>query len=317
MPNSTEYETSSNSDDFDATIVENPTKKRKGRLNTMNINSNSNEMLKALQLMEERLCNKIDSFYTSLDNKIDGVKSELMEQMAAISASVDAKLERKASVTDVDNLRKDVRLLQTQQNSTEATLDRIERESLLNRLIVSGIPYTNQEDPKSIINKIITTIGCREMRFNVYRAKPRNSNVTAFSPNNHLTPSSLASSSTGNVAATNDSRNNFVLPKVAAPTMILRFESTDERYEFYHHYLKFKALNLTHIGFNTPQRIFVNELLTKRNTAILLLVRKLKYSGKISKYYTSRGIIFITRTTDDEPNNTAIYDLTMLSNLDD
>lgn len=289
MSESSQSESSDRAEDLNTTVIcNNPTKKKRGRTNS------AEPMLLALQSMENRLTSKIessieslatrldakiDSFATRLDNKIDIVERDLTSQISAVSSFVESKIKDMVPVSVVLKIQDDVGRLQNMQKHTENILDRIERENLLSRLIVTGLPYVENEDLTKIFENIALVIGCRSLVAGAYRSKTTGT----------LTNNTAADSSSSNMyTAASSSR---VLPHLSSrfksskgilsPPIIIKFDTSEKRFEFFQHYFKFKDLNLKHIGFNTASRIYINELLTKKNSEIFRMVRNLKAQGVI------------------------------------
>lgn len=206
--------------------------------------------------------------------------------------SFDEKLNQKASASAVVKLQEDVNILQEKQKYSEGILDKIERENLLDRLIVSGIPYVSNEDLISISNRICLATGCKIPIASAFRLK-------SFVKTDVPTTSNAGSSKMN-----------------PTPPIIFKFFTPEQRFDFFHCYHTFKILNLKHVGFGTEQRIYINELLTKRNYEIQYLARKLKELGKISKYHSSRGIVHVSRLVNGKLVSQPIYDKTKLSSLD-
>lgn len=310
-------------EDLNVTLMENPPKKKRGRVNSLSkLNDfHSNEsLLVAIQAMESRLSTKIDTLgnclntkidllAARLDVKIDKVESDLTAQISSLSTSVDNRFKEKASVSDLNNLQIDVTLLQNKQKHSESILDKIEREHLLNQLIISNIPYIEKEDLLNVCGKISNAIGCQVPIIAAYRLKTKLTSKEQFA--SALTADNNINASTS--CTNNQPKGN--IPKGNFPSIVVKFDSTENRFNFFHQYLSFKNLNIQHIGFKTASRIYINELLTKRNSEILQLVRKLKVHNKISRYYTSRGIVYVSKP-DDKLKSFPILDKKDLTNLD-
>lgn len=303
MSSSSRSESSENGEDLNTTIIcNNPPKKKRGRTNS------HDAMLAALQSMESRLSSKIessieslaarldskiDSFVANLDNKIDCVERDLNAKIIAVATTFENKvieLENKSKEIEptINKIVEDVDKLKNLQRHYENTLDKFERECLLTRLVISGIPYVPNEDLKNICENIANAIGCSPSFSGVYRS-----------------PSTKKESTIDDMPSTSKG--------IRTSSIIIKFATIDERYEFLHHYFKFKLLNLTHIGFKTPSRIFINDLLTKKNSEILHQIRKIKKSGIISRYHISRGIVFAHKMVNDVLVTSPIFDKEQLA----
>lgn len=322
MSESSQSESSDRAEDLNTTVIcNNPTKKKRGRTNS------ADPMLLALQSMENRLASKIessiealanrmdakiDSFAARLDNKIDSVERDLTLQITTVSSFVESKIKEMAPISVVTKIQDDFNKLQKMQKHTESILDKIERESLLTRLIVSGLPYVENEDLCKIFENIAMVIGCGSSVAGAYRAKTSNTITTT-----NAADSSLSNNSTS-VASSSCIPNDFTRRAksskgILSPPIIIKFDTSEKRFDFYQHYFKFKQLNLKHIGFNTASRIYINELLTKKNSEIFRMVRNLKARDIISRYHTSRGVVYVYKIVNDALVASPIFDKEQLS----
>ncbi|KAL9695245.1 hypothetical protein quinque_014530 [Culex quinquefasciatus] len=69
-------------------------------------------------------------------------------------------------------------------------------------------------------------------------------------------------------------------------------DSWQHRNAFYASYLNHRDLNLSHIGFQNTNRIYVNENLTKEDREIRAAALRLKKEGKVQKVYSRNGIVY-------------------------
>lgn len=304
-------DSSAMSDDLNMSVTENPVKKKRGRTNSLpSVNKDQllfsafEEMKNQFKSMENNVSTKIDSLTSSMDAKIETLRSDFSNQISSLSANIDIKLSSMAPISVTDSLQQEVKRLGDLYKQSESRLDLLERESLLNRLLISGIPNTKNENLSELFNRIADCIGCEHFKINAYRLNQQNKLQNASNSNN---------------------------------TIMVKFYSTEERFQFFHKYLKFKNLSLNNIGFcesdaHNPAsssfgsnsstiakkslRIFINELLTKKNSEILRLVRKLKDSNIINGYYTSRGVVYTTKNNDGVIKSTPVYNKCDLPNLD-
>ena len=95
--------------------------------------------------------------------------------------------------------------------------------------------------------------------------------------------------------------DNCNLFRVKSGAVVIKFSSSYVKDLFFRSYLKFKRLNLTHIGFDSAQRIFVNESLTKQTATLLKTANKFRKDGWISNTFTKNGFLFIKKRPDDVP----------------
>lgn len=289
--------------DLDVTLIENPPRKKRGRVNSLTlINDTNNSLLIALEAMECRLTSRIDHLQTSLDTrintlatrldtKIKKVEDDLSSKIVSLSMVVDEKLMDKATVSSVAILNKDFMILQEKQKQSESTIDKIEREYLLDRLIISNIPYVENENLVEIYDKISKAIGSQSKIVSAHRLKIKETfskQLKSGNASTHNEETTHASNSTQQLASL----------KIKYPPILVKFYSAEQRFEFFHKYFSFKNLNLEHIGFNSTTRIYINEQLTRKNTEILRTIQKLKDRNIVSRYYTSRGVVYACKNND-------------------
>ncbi|KAL9698922.1 hypothetical protein quinque_002363 [Culex quinquefasciatus] len=78
----------------------------------------------------------------------------------------------------------------------------------------------------------------------------------------------------------------------STPPIICEFALRADRNAFYASYLNHRDLNLSHIGFQNTNRIYVNENLTKEDREIRAAALRLKKEGKVQKVYSRNGIVY-------------------------
>lgn len=235
-------------EDLNVTLTENPPKKKRGRVNSLSMLNNTNDsLLVAIQAMESRLSTKIDSLHTCLDTKIDSlgtrldakiekVEIDLTSKMLSLATSFEEKLKEKAFVTDINKLNLDVALLQTRQQQSETILDKIEREYLLNRLIISNVPYVEKENLMIICEKISTAIGSQVPIIGAHRLK------TNIKPRQQISPVINSVNMNASTSISTKQHNDQSIEE-KYPSIVIKFETTEQRFTFFHQYLALKNLN--------------------------------------------------------------------------
>lgn len=151
-------------------------------------------------------------------------------------------------------------------NSTfETRIDQLERQARMNELVISGVPVVDNENLNDILMRISQSIkfpgGTDSMqsffRLPVSNKKPIRTN------------------------------------RLQTPSIIIRFWGTQAKSDFFNLYLNKKNLCVTTLGFSAPSRIYVNENLTKKNFEIFCLARQMKLNGRIFRFNTFNGRVFI------------------------
>lgn len=246
----------------------------------------NNEILKALKEMDTRLSSKIDLLESSIDSRlsskidtlqsnllstINGVKSEFDEKLQAVSASIEKRFQAVDNNFNQLESRCDELMGSSNgntNNSTDTRLDRLERQSLMNELIVSGVPIEKRRSADSIVAGICDVLQC-DLRENDFAAIFR------------------VPSRKGNGQAGDDSR------RTTSPPIILRFNYAWAKHNFLDSYYKKKDLSLKDIGFKTARRIYVNESLTALNRQIFTMALQLKKNGRIFRCFTRQGLVYV------------------------
>lgn len=117
--------------------------------------------------VDQRLNVKIDGLESSLCKLIGDVKEDMDRKLSSFSVDVDMRLkdviasssrkceESRAQLSnDVSNRMDEMRAVY------EFRLDKLERASLENELIITGVPMENNDNPLGIIGDIIQALNC-------------------------------------------------------------------------------------------------------------------------------------------------------------
>lgn len=195
---------------------------------------------------------KIDSCKADLEKKIDGVEQKLS----------DLRLDCGTEINKIAGVVSD---MQSDLDRTKRSVARLESS---HELIVSGIPFTNDEDLLIIFQNIATTLA--------YTASTM--------PMVHVKRLSKLPISVG-----------------STPPLLIQFALRNIRDEFYGRYLRERSLTLRHIGFSNDNRVYMNENLSQADREIRSQAVKLKRQGRIHQVYTRNGTVYvrIKRTQDD------------------
>jgi hypothetical protein len=85
------------------------------------------------------------------------------------------------------------------------------------------------------------------------------------------------------------------------PPLLVKFVKISDKMEFFRRYFQHKHLNLSEIGFNTRQRIYITENLTKQDQEVHAAAMQLRHERKLSSVSTSRGVVMVRRRREDRP----------------
>lgn len=235
------------------------------------------ENVKSVRDIETKLTAKIDNLELTWSDKVNAVKEEAESNLAKLSTTVDSRFEdvtRNINYLRADNEQKIVEVangaVAEWKLQTESRLDKMERLALSNELVITGIPYSQGENPSDVVGDIVNALNC------------------------NLKPADF--SSIYRVALKKKQRKN-PSGNVTAP-IIIRFYFEDAKQHLMSSYFQRKGLNLTDIGFKTSSRIYINESLTKSNREIFSSAAQAKRLQKLHKYFTRRGLVYVQMAAD-------------------
>lgn len=198
---------------------------------------------------------------------IDSLGENLFRKFDELSTAINVEIEgvRSECKLLVEQSSKDIRseILQID-DKYNSKIDNLERQLKLCDLIIKNIPFNKNESVISLVNQIcdIITYKSKELIKSVFRL---NKATNKGSP------------------------------------IIVKFYDESYKSDFIIHYHKFPNLNLTHLGYETPLRIYINESLSPLNQAIFSKALQLKKVNLISSVTTKNGFVFY-RLKDQKQN---------------
>lgn len=189
------------------------------------------------------------------NEKIESSKIELVERITDVENQLEiVREECSGRIDKLEDAVGEMRL--DMQHHTEAT----HRMEKFNELIISGVPFQNNESLASIFLKISLSIGYSE-------------DSSPFVELKRLARHPITSGAT--------------------PSILCQFAHRLTRNEFYRRYLAEHNLCLRNIGFDSEDRVYVNENLTSNARAIRTEAIKQKKIGRLLSVTTRDGIIFV------------------------
>lgn len=236
------------------------------------------ENVNSVREIDAKLTSKIDNLELMLSDKVNAVKEEAESRLAKLSMTVDSRFEdvsrkinylRAANADEIANVANGA--VAEWKFETESRLDKMERLSLSNELVITGIPFSQGENSSDIVGDIVYALNCNlnpNDFLSIYRVPPKKNQRKNLSGNVSTTP------------------------------IIIRFYFEDAKQQFMSSYFKRKGLNLTDIGFKTSSRIYINESLTKSNREIFNSAAQAKRLQKLHKYFTRRGLVYVQMAVD-------------------
>lgn len=223
-----------------------------------------------MQVMNEHLAKtlqRIDSVKSEIEGKIDNISGKIDN----VKAELEGKIESVSR--DVNSFKAECASMYRSNEDAIRTLDdRVdgiseEIGSLANRndLIVSGIPYIENENLNSYFAAMWNYVGLPTdiiPAVDIRRLK-------AGPPNQGL--------------------------------ILMQFGLRNKRDDFFRGYLRKRDLQLSHLGINSPRRVYIDENLTTGARKIKAVALQLKKAGKLSTVYTKMGVVHVKRPTDELP----------------
>lgn len=206
------------------------------------------------------------------------VKDEISSVKVELSKQInDLKLDLDDKFsTQFNVIKTNVHSLQQRQEILESRIDKTERLLHMTDLIVHGIPKTSNENLHNTFHMICDAINFVVKEFTLQ---------AIFRVNNN----------------------------VKFPPIIMKFISGPARNEFYSSYLKFKILNLSNIGFNSKDRVYIQESLSPLHAEIFRRALALRKEELLHTVFTRNGFVNVRLNKDDKA--ICLVDMLQLSQL--
>lgn len=81
-------------------------------------------------------------------------------------------------------------------------------------------------------------------------------------------------------------------------SIVVKFFSISAKQQVFINYLRFQNLNVSHIGFDGTQRIYINESLCKETAILFKIANRMRRNGLLFKVCTRKGILLIQECQD-------------------
>lgn len=141
------------------------------------------ENVNSVRDIDAKLTSKIDNLEHTLSEKVNAVKEEAESRMAELSMTVDLRFEdvtQKINYLGADNEQKITevanRAVVEWKLQTESRLDKMERLSLSNEVVITGIPYSQLDNSSDIVGDIVNALNCSlnpNDFLSIYRVPPK------------------------------------------------------------------------------------------------------------------------------------------------
>jgi hypothetical protein len=209
---------------------------------------------------------QMQRMFQEMDAKFSAKIDDLSKSIETIKEDIKDEFVSRIANNEGNIAAHEVRLTDVEE-AVRSLKNEVEAASKTNDLIIRGVPMAPSEDVVDVYCKIATAIGFAPdtiPRVQIFRmGKKTNANFD--------------------------------------PPLLVKFADVIDRKTFYTNYFRCKTLNLSQIGFNSTQRIYITENLTKRNQEIYAAAMKLRYEKKIWSVSTSNGVVMVRRREADRP----------------
>lgn len=224
-------------------------------------NSLSKMVDEKVAALEKNVMDQIESYKQGTSNSVNRIEKRMedLEKQIVIDMST-AKDEQTKWIEDKINQTIAEKTSVAINGVSESRIDQLERQVRMNEVVISGVPYVENEKVIDIVTLISRTI--------------------KFSGGQDAIESCFR------LPAYNNRRRS-------SPSIIVRFWGADAKVDFIKCYFSSSKLCTTMLGHSAPSRIYVNENLTKRNFEIFCQARDLKKNGKIVRFSTQRGRVVV------------------------
>lgn len=268
-----------------------PPKKRNRRdlIDNEDLEFSNRDIMEAISNLTTRVTDFENSITHMVDDKITGLEESIMRQVNEYKHGADGRMQQiekrlddfvgdmKATIEEQRVIIDKTLQSMSHVSSSDTRIDQLERQVRMNESVVSGVPYDKNEKIYDILSAI-----CGIIKFS----------------------GGVSSIETSFRLPSNNKRRR------STPSIVVKFWGADAKAEFFKQYFAAERLCASMIGYTTASRIYVNENLTKRNFEIFKAARNLKKDGKISRFSTQRGRVFIKF-----PMSEVIYTVESLDHL--
>lgn len=237
----------------------------------------NNDLLKEIRAMAvkfDKANERMDNMQQLHENNISNINEKINQIHSSIK--VDVTEIKKETNNEISKLLERIISLENDNNNMDKTTD----------LIISGIPYSVDENLRATALNISVVINYQE----------EDSIISAVRFKSPKQGSCVEDNNTTKVAP-----------------IVLKFSTISSRRTFHAKYFAFSktdALKLSHIGYDSNNRIFVNENLSKTNLDLLKKAKQLKKRGKIAGAYSYDGKVCVYHLKNDKK-------FQIISNVDD
>lgn len=226
-------------------------------------------MLKQLQQTVENNQKTSNEKFSSLDTKMSSQNDIWKSELNSILANHLRESNNKyVKLTEkVSDIHK----------SVNDKFENLERQNRLNDILVRGVPMMDKENMYSLFDKMAKVLKFPYEKLYVLSSIFRLRNNSNSSSSNSTQP----------------------------PPILIKFTTPIVKRIFFSQYMKFKGLKLNDIGFESTDRIYFTDNLTKCNSSLQKKATELKAMKLIDKIQIRNGLVYI-KTFDSSSTYTKI-----------
>lgn len=215
--------------------------------------------------LAEMLSAKLEATKDDISNQIGDEMLKLRREIKQDLESVRNSFER--SVSELGKACK------KNESDIQTVSLALTRSSYRNDLVVSGVPFMQNEDLGEYFDKWCQILG--------YKSSPAV-----------------------------DSRRLSKHPMTVGKKylILLQFALSNQRNDFFKKYMSCKSLSLDDIGFELKDRIFINENLALPDRIIRTKALEAKKHGKLESVFTRNGGVFVRKTGDTVDRSVSSHD---------
>lgn len=222
-----------------------------------------NDKIDSICMMLKQLTATVDSNQKSSIERFRSLENKLSLQTEAWKSEINNTLAK--HLLDTENKYKTLAVKVSSVNAmVDDKFEEVDRQNRLCEILLRGIPMNEKENLTLLFEKMSTVLKFQHEKMYALHS------IFRFRSKIH----------------TNDEQ-------LRAPPILIKFSTPIIKREFFNLFLKQKDLNLSHLGFNSSNRIYISDNLTKKNSNILKKAAEMKTSKKIEKVQVRNGFIHI------------------------
>lgn len=221
------------------------------------------DKIDAICTMLKQLQKTVESNQKTSDERFRSLESKLTSQTDAWKSEINNILAKHLFETNnkYNELEKKVSSVH---NKVDEKFEDIERQNRQNDILIRGVPIIEKENLFKFYDTLAAVLKFPYDKMYVLSSIFRFKSKIPANSDNEFRP----------------------------PPILLKFSTPILKRAFFNNFLKHKNLKLSDIGFNSPDRIFFSDNLTKKNSKIFTKVAEMKKSNIIDKFQVRNGFVY-------------------------